>query len=103
MPPIDGLQLIWPKVSSECVSSKVDTPMRADASAASVPAWPPPMTMTSKRLGYSMAELEGQPAIVFFPRPLRRQDAAVAGRNISVWSMPSSTYGAPAMTKPRLS
>ena len=30
-----------------CVSSSVRRPMRAAASAASVPAWPPPMTITS--------------------------------------------------------
>ena len=38
MPPIDGLQLICPSVSMLCVSSKVAQPMRAEASAASVPA-----------------------------------------------------------------
>ena len=37
MPPIDGLQLICPSVSMLCVSSSVLQPMRADASAASVP------------------------------------------------------------------
>jgi hypothetical protein len=47
MPPIDGLQLIWPSVSMLCVSSSVLQPMRAAARAASVPAWPPPTTMTS--------------------------------------------------------
>ena len=36
-----------------CVSSSVRAPMRAAASAASVPAWPPPMTMTSKDVGES--------------------------------------------------
>ena len=34
-----------------CVSSSVVAPIRAAASAASVPAWPPPTTMTSKRSG----------------------------------------------------
>ena len=47
MPPIAGLQLIWPSVSMLCVSSSVRRPMRAAASAASVPAWPPPITITS--------------------------------------------------------
>ncbi|MBK6805010.1 MAG: hypothetical protein IPG84_09210 [Betaproteobacteria bacterium] len=42
MPPIDGLQDIWPSVSMLCVRSSVATPMRAEASAASVPGWPPP-------------------------------------------------------------
>jgi hypothetical protein len=54
MPPIDGLHDIAPRVSMLCVSSSVFTPMRAAASAASVPAWPPPTTMTSKESGYFM-------------------------------------------------
>jgi hypothetical protein len=45
MPPMAGLQLICPSVSMFCVSNSVRTPMRAAASAASVPAWPPPTTM----------------------------------------------------------
>ena len=36
------------------VSSSVRAPIRAEASAASVPAWPPPTTMTSKRSGKRM-------------------------------------------------
>src|SRR5690606_29472719 len=52
---MDGLQLIWPRVSMLCVSSSVFAPMRAEASAASVPAWPPPTTITSKDSGYNMA------------------------------------------------
>ena len=51
MPPIDGLQDIWPSVSMLWVSSSVRRPMRAAASAASVPAWPPPTTMTSNCQG----------------------------------------------------
>jgi len=46
MPPIAGLQLITPRVSMLCVSSSVLAPMRADANAASVPACPPPTTIT---------------------------------------------------------
>jgi hypothetical protein len=45
--------------------------MRADASAASVPAWPPPMTITSKREGKSTTHLvpvfanrEGKPTSI---------------------------------------
>ena len=38
MPPMLGLQLIWPSVSMLWVSSSVAQPMRAAASAASVPA-----------------------------------------------------------------
>jgi hypothetical protein len=37
------------------VSSSVRAPIRAAASAASVPAWPPPMTITSKLLENRMA------------------------------------------------
>ncbi|MDQ1133854.1 hypothetical protein QE386_002449 [Pseudoxanthomonas winnipegensis] len=47
MPPMAGLQLIAPTVSMLWVSSRVRAPARAAASAASVPAWPPPTTMTS--------------------------------------------------------
>ncbi len=48
MPPTAGLQLICPSVSMLWVRSNVRAPMRAAARAASVPAWPPPMTITSK-------------------------------------------------------
>src|SRR5207244_9292326 len=42
-----GVQLTWPTVSMRWVRSRVRAPMRAQASAASVPACPPPTTMTS--------------------------------------------------------
>src|SRR5512135_1224485 len=51
MPPIEGLQDITPSVSMLCVSSNVAQPARALASAASVPACPPPITMTSNCFG----------------------------------------------------
>src|SRR5690554_3973371 len=57
MPPMAGLQDICPRVSMLWVSSRVCEPMRAAANAASVPAWPPPMTMTSKRVGNSTLHL----------------------------------------------
>jgi hypothetical protein len=48
MPPMAGLQLIWPSVSMLWVSSSVRAPSRARrGQRASVPAWPPPMTITS--------------------------------------------------------
>ena len=47
IPPIAGLQLICPSVSMLCVNNKVCAPIRAAARAASVPAWPPPITITS--------------------------------------------------------
>src|SRR3954453_10470253 len=46
-PPMAGLQLIWPTESQFVVSSAVFAPSRAAASAASVPAWPAPTTITS--------------------------------------------------------
>src|SRR5882672_1185311 len=54
MPPIEGLHDICPSVSMLWVSRRVRQPIRAAASAASVPAWPPPTTMTSNSTGNSM-------------------------------------------------
>src|SRR6185436_2780803 len=42
-----GLHDISPTVAKACVTSAVRAPMRAAAAAASVPACPPPTTMTS--------------------------------------------------------
>ncbi len=50
-----GLQDIAPTVAKRWVTSAVLAPMRAAAAAASQPAWPPPITMTSKE---SIASLE---------------------------------------------
>ena len=47
-PPMAGLQDISPMVSTLCVTSAVRAPRRAEAAAASHPAWPPPITITSK-------------------------------------------------------
>ncbi len=55
--PIAGLQLICPSVSMLWVNSNVRAPRRAAASAASVPAWPPPMTITSKGCANRMQSL----------------------------------------------
>src|SRR3954452_20823198 len=43
-----GLQDIAPTVEKRCVTRAVAAPIRAAAEAASQPAWPPPITMTSK-------------------------------------------------------
>jgi hypothetical protein len=48
MPPMAGLQLICPSGLDVVRQQQGAQPMRAAASAASVPAWPPPMTMTSR-------------------------------------------------------
>jgi hypothetical protein len=42
-----GLHDMAPIVSNAIVTSAVDAPDRADADAASQPAWPPPTTITS--------------------------------------------------------
>src|SRR5688572_24896074 len=47
-PPIAGLQDISPILAGSWVISRVRAPMRAAEAAASVPAWPPPTTITSK-------------------------------------------------------
>ena len=47
-PPMAGLQDIAPIVAKDSVTRAVRAPMRADAAAASQPAWPPPTTITSK-------------------------------------------------------
>ena len=48
MPPMDGLQLMRAAASGSIVTRAVRTPSRAAASAASQPAWPAPITTTSK-------------------------------------------------------
>src|ERR1700704_992558 len=55
IPPIDGLQDICPSVSMLWVTRRVRQPARAAARAASVPAWPPPTTITSNRVGNCIA------------------------------------------------
>ena len=44
---MDGLHDNSPSVDAFCVSRSVRAPVRADAVAASDPAWPPPITITS--------------------------------------------------------
>src|SRR6185436_15586086 len=46
-PPMAGLQDISPILAGSWVTSSVVAPIRAEAAAASVPAWPPPTTTTS--------------------------------------------------------
>ena len=96
MPPIDGLQLICPSVSMLCVSSSVRAPMRAAASAASVPAWPPPTTMTSNCLRKLHASPSREGRLYFFRAVACRaaeRPGVAPGQTISVCSMPSSRIG----------
>src|ERR1051325_6237456 len=83
IPPTDGLQDICPRVSMLWVSKRVLAPDRAAANAASVPAWPPPTTMTPYLLGKIM---EGPRFYATVPRETRqcgvsRGTAAVLHRN----------------------
>src|SRR5581483_8272018 len=77
MPPMAGLQDIWPRVSMFWVSSRVRRPMRADASAASVPAWPPPMTITSNCCALDMERRRKGPGASngwrFYQQPRRAE------------------------------
>ena len=63
-----GLQDIAPMVAKRWVTKAVFAPIRAAALAASQPAWPPPITMTSKESAWeshaatSIAELENPEA-----------------------------------------
>ena len=50
MPPNEGLHEQTPRFDSDGVTSPVLARERAAAAAASVPAWPPPMTTTSNTL-----------------------------------------------------
>ena len=62
-PPMAGLHDIWPTESALIVSRAVRQPIRADASAASRPAWPAPTTRTSNRYGSRfVAGMGGDPA-----------------------------------------
>lgn len=47
MPPMEGLHDSSPRVDLFWVRRRVRAPVRADAVAASVPAWPPPTMITS--------------------------------------------------------
>ena len=105
MPPIDGLQLICPSVSIECVSSRVDAPMRADGErglGAGVAAADDDDVEMSRKLHAGPAR-EGR---LYFsraqsPRRAAERPGVAAGRSISVWSMPSSRKRALATTKPK--
>src|SRR2546423_15351913 len=48
-PPMAGLQDMRPMASRCMVTSATEAPPRAQTRAASAPAWPPPMTITSNR------------------------------------------------------
>src|SRR5690606_15411384 len=64
------------------VSSKVLQPMRADASAASVPAWPPPTTITSNLRGKSFIGNTHRGAYCIETRLRRHEDRGFPGREL---------------------
>ena len=49
VPPTAGLQGMFPTASRSTVKHRVSSPSRAAARAASIPAWPAPITATSQR------------------------------------------------------
>src|SRR5262249_21337042 len=59
---------IAPIVSNRWVISAVFAPIRAAAEAASQPAWPPPMTMTSYRMTASVKSAPGEAAVAIYTR-----------------------------------
>src|SRR6266853_602484 len=92
MPPTDGLQDICPSVSMLWVSKRVRQPARAAASAASVPAWPPPTTTTSNWVGNCIAlgkkidrnrsnfkAIPRRETVFHVERRAPREDSAIAG------------------------
>ena len=76
-PPIDGLQLILPMVSRLPLTSAVRQPSRAAAAAASMPAWPAPMTITSKELPGMGAEYGGAVLAASGERGSRHQNPGI--------------------------
>ena len=84
-------------------SSKVLLPMRAAASATSVPAWPPPTTITSNSWGYNMGVLRGPagPTFKTVYRPATAPPGRVARRRAA--SPPSHQGGKGARGNPRFS
>src|SRR6202022_1389926 len=73
-PPIAGLHDIAPTVANRWVTSAVRAPMRAAAAAASQPACPPPITMTSK--------------LFSIRRCFRCADVATRGRSVKARAPP---------------
>src|SRR6476660_5848102 len=58
VPPIAGLHGMCATVSVDSVHSPTRAPRRAAAYAASQPAWPAPITITSKRVTHSLPDTE---------------------------------------------
>ena len=78
-----GLQDISPMVAKLWVTSAVRAPMRAAAAAASQPAWPPPMTMTSK----AWLALAHGPHLMCFRAPSKR---SIVSRELNCGALPLS-------------
>src|SRR5436309_9867595 len=91
-PPIAGLQDMAPTVANRCVIRAVRAPIREAAAAASQPAWPPPITITSKEImGLLVPERPG-PNKVPMPAPdvsretsLLKYQAAPAQGQARLW------------------
>src|SRR5581483_417635 len=72
VPPMAGLQGMWATVSSESVQIATCRPSRAAAYAASQPAWPAPITITSSRSGISWSLSDAEPREDFVQQVVRR-------------------------------
>src|ERR1700728_5197437 len=75
LPPIDGLQGNVQILSGSPVTSIVGTPKRADANAASTPAWPPPTTIVPA--SSNMKDQPVEAALIAAECPRKRNEKAV--------------------------
>ena len=82
MPPMAGLQLIWAILFMSIVTRHVLAPMPAEAAAASQPACPPPITITSyfKIMFILFFRHVGTASAVLFPQLCRRPRGGVPCR-----------------------
>ena len=84
---MDGLQEHSPIFVKSCVTRTVFAPALAAAAEASEPAWPPPMTQTSKTRCGCTSERVAKPLVLW---PLNARDTA-AQRGRSIGSQPQQS------------
>src|SRR5829696_7589508 len=91
IPPIAGLQDIWPMVSRFWVRRRVRAPRRAASVAASAPACPPPTTITSYRsvTAPSLDSGSNSTELSHLPQPGDPHD--LSGRNQEMFVLRSNT------------
>ena len=91
MPPIAGLQDIWPIRSRFIVTNAVCAPSRAAADAASQPAWPPPITITSNIRRKPSSLAYAKRAEDFSQDIVCGRLSGISPRNLSALCSPTST------------